>query len=253
MSSSIGTSFPRARVWILSQCILTAGLCSAGTISYTGTLSSPEDTVLTTLDLAATGNVTLQTYGFGGGTNAANTVIPSGGFDSFVGLFSGTGPGALFIDGASDILSTYSPGCPPAGLVTVGTVASQCGDVNVQFTGLTAGTYTVLLSDAGYLPEAVFETDGSLGDGFVDFTGGAFQTCDNPGNNNDCATDTANWALDITTSGGSSTPTPEPASFELAGLGLAIAAGVSSSRRLFLRSQAPVGEPPSKTIRRCKQ
>ena len=81
----------------------------AGTISYTGALANPEDTVLIDLTLASGGSVTLQTYGFGGGTNGAGTVIPSGGFDPFVGLFSGTGPNALFINGTSDILTTYSP------------------------------------------------------------------------------------------------------------------------------------------------
>jgi hypothetical protein len=67
-------------------------------------------------------------------------VIPSGWFDPFVGLFSGTGSTALFIDGNSNILSNYNPGCPPAGLVTVGSVPDQCGDVILGISGLTAGT-----------------------------------------------------------------------------------------------------------------
>ena len=65
----------------------------------TGTLSSPEDTVLIPLNLLTGGMVTLQTFGFGGGTNAAGTVVPAGGFDPFVGLFYGTGPTALFLNG----------------------------------------------------------------------------------------------------------------------------------------------------------
>jgi hypothetical protein len=60
---------------------------------------------------------------------------------------------------------------------------------------LSAGTYTVLLTDGEYIPAAFFETGGQLGDGFFDLTGGAFQTC----NGADCVTDTANWALDVTT------------------------------------------------------
>jgi len=203
---------------------------SAQTISDTGSLLSPEDTVLINLALVADGSVTLQTYGFGGGTNAAGAVIPSGGFDPFVGLFSGTGPGAAFIDGTSDILTNYFPGCPPAGTVTIGSIPGQCGDVNLQFSGLTAGTYTVLLSDAAYLPSAVFEDSGVLGDGFVDLTGGVFQTCYDA---NDCNTDTANWALDITTSGSSSVPSPvpEPPSAELAGLGIIFTIAWAWSRK----------------------
>jgi hypothetical protein len=193
---------------------------SAETLSYTGTLLNPEDTVQIDLMLTTSGSVALQTYGFGGGTNAAGTAIASGGFDPFVGLFSGTGSGAVFVNGTSDVLTNYSPGCPPAGTIAIGSIPGQCGDVNLQFADLAAGTYTVLLSDADYIPVAVFENSGLLGDGFVDLTGGVFQTCDDA---NDCNTDTANWALDITTSGVSSPPpVPEPPSAELAGLGVTL-------------------------------
>jgi hypothetical protein len=192
----------------------------AETVSYTGTLANAEDVFVTTANVASDGSLTLQTYGFGGGVNAAGTTIAAGGFDPFVGLFSGTGDSAVFVDGTSDILTNFSPGCPPAGTVTVGSFAGQCGDVTLQFTGLTAGSYTVLLSDAAYLPvPAVFDDPGgTLGDGFFDLTDGLFQTCVDE---NNCNTDTANWALDVTAAGGSSTPaaTPEPPSLELAGMG----------------------------------
>jgi hypothetical protein len=88
---------------------------------------------------ATSGTVTLQTYGFGRGQNAAGTEMPSMGFDPCVGLFSGTGPAAVFIDGPSDILSNCSPGCPPAGTLAIGSVPNQCGDVHLQFTDLAAG------------------------------------------------------------------------------------------------------------------
>jgi hypothetical protein len=193
-----------------------SGIAAAGTISLTGTLASPEDEALITLTLITSGDVTLQTYGFGGGTNAAGAVISSGGFDPFAGLFSGTGPTAVFIDGASDILTNYSPGCPPAGTIPIGSVPGQCGDVTFTLTGLSAGVYTVLLTDGEYIPNAVFEASpGYLGDGFTDFSAGVFQTC---ADLNDCNTDTANWALDITAPAGSSVP--EPGSVSLVALGL---------------------------------
>ena len=40
---------------------------------------------MTTVTLSTTGAITLQTYGFGGGVNAAGTTIAAGGFDPFVG------------------------------------------------------------------------------------------------------------------------------------------------------------------------
>jgi len=180
-------------------------------------------------DQPAAGSVTLQTYGFGGGTNAAGTAIPSGGFDPFVGLFSGTGSPAVFINGDSDVTTNYTPGCPPAGLVTIGSVPGQCGDVNLQFTGLTPGTYTALLTDGENIPNALFEPPGGLlGDGFTDLSGGVFQTCVDA---NDCNNDTANWALDITEPGGSAPSVPEPGAFGLAGLGLLLAAGLAVRKK----------------------
>ena len=198
---------------------------SGGTISYTGTLASPDDaSTVITVTLASGGTLGLQTYGFGGGTNAASEVIAAGGFDPFVGVFAGTGSTATFIDGTSDILSNYSPGCPPAGTVNIG--GAVCGDVTLSET-LAAGTYTVLLTDGEYTPTAVFETAGTLGDGFSDLTPGAFQTCN--ANGTKCITPTANWALDITTPG-STTATPEPAGLGAIGLAL-IAWSVAWRRR----------------------
>ena len=208
----------------LAVCVAGGGAAHgyADTISYTGTLANSEDSFTATVSVADGGTVTLQTYGFGGGVNGAGTMIAAGGFDPFVGLFSGAGDGALFVDGTSDILTNYTPGCPPAGTVMLGGSAT-CGDVNMQFTGLAAGTYTVLLSDGENIPFATFEgPGGTLGDGFVDFTAGVFQTCDT---NGDCNSDTANWALDVTTPGSSGTtpPVPEPPTAELVGVGIAMA------------------------------
>lgn len=189
------------------------------TTSYTGTLATPEDTFTTVFTLASSSTVTLQTWGFGGGTNANGQVIPAGGFDPLLALFSGTGNGALILVdgfgnpiGTSDVLTNYGPyaGCPPAGTVNIG--GTVCGDITMSVT-LGPGTYTVLLSDGSYIPLAVNPGPPIavlLGQGFFDLTGGAFQTC----NGNTCVTDTGNWAFDLTTSGGV-VQTPEPSSLLL--------------------------------------
>ena len=79
-------------------------------------------------------------------------MVPAGGFDPFVGVFAGTGDSASFINGTSDDLSNFSSfaGCPPAGTVNIG--GSVCGDITMSL-ALTVGTYTVLLSDAAFIPE----------------------------------------------------------------------------------------------------
>src|ERR1700722_2731738 len=70
--------------------VLLAGVARAdGTTSFTGTLANPEDSFITTFTLTSTDNVTVQTWEFGGGTDAAGTKTAAGGFDPLIALFSG--------------------------------------------------------------------------------------------------------------------------------------------------------------------
>jgi hypothetical protein len=212
--------------------LLTAGSVYADGISYVNTLATPESMFEVTLTLLTTSNVTLQTYGFGGGTNQAGTVIAPGGTDPFVGLFSGTGNGALFLDGTSLTLSNYSSfvGCPPAGTVS-NFGGTNCGDVTMMFASLAAGTYTVLLTDGQYDPLAAVGGGTTLGDGFVDLTGGIFcNAADFTGGvQTNCPNNSGAFALDVIT-----TPTvartPEPASLVLLGAGLFSIAGLRKRR-----------------------
>ncbi len=207
---------------VIVSAILSFGLCSAATVSDTGTLTSPEGTFLTTVDLTAAGGIILQTYGFGGDTNDAGEVIPAGGFDPFIGLFSGSGPTAVLLSGTADNLTNYTKSaCGSASLVSIGGVFGQCGDVNLQFTGLAAGTYTVLLSDANYVPNAMYETTGYLGDGFSDLTGGLlpFQTCYDASH---CRRRLNELGTRHRQVGSPTASASEPAPFALSGLGLAL-------------------------------
>jgi hypothetical protein len=218
----------------LAFCFALASLAAsarAETVSLTGTLATPEDTVEEVITLTTPGVVVLQTYGFGGGTNAAGNVISPGGTDPFLGIFSGTGDSASMVTdgfgdpyGTSIDLGNYGSfaGCPPAGMETIGG-SPQCGDVDISV-GLLAGTYTVLLTDGQYIPDAVFD-NGTLGEGFSDFTGGEF--CNVDINGVGCPNDSGAWALDITTPGSA---TPEPGTMLLIGAGL-LGLGVCQRRR----------------------
>jgi hypothetical protein len=192
------------------------------TTSHTGDLATSESTFETTLTLAFAENVTLQTYGFGGGVNGAGTHISAGGTDPFLAIFSGVGNGATILTdgmgnpfGTSLDLGNYSSfmGCPPAGLVNFG--GPTCGDITMSLTALAAGTYTLLLSDGQFIPYAVSD-NGTLGEGFADFTGGVFCNLSNNGVN--CPNTLGAFALDVTVSG-AVTPTPEPASLVLIAAG----------------------------------
>ncbi|CAM3882497.1 DVUA0089 family protein [Roseateles saccharophilus] len=198
-------------------CLSLPVLANLVTTSYTGTLTGADDSLTgqIVLSLSGASTVTLQTWGFGGGTNAAGVNIQAGGFAPFVGVFSGTGDSAQIVDGSSDILSNYGgySGCPPGSEATIG-AASVCGDLHMSF-DLGPGVYTVLLTNGTYLPNAVFG-GGQLGDGFTDLSGGVFQTCVGL----DCLDGSAKWALDIGVTG--VTALAEPATPILGGLALLI-------------------------------
>jgi len=88
-------------------CLLSStAWASSSFLSYTGTLSSSENDAELTFTLSSPDTVTFQTWGFGGGTNAAGQAIPPGGFDPLIALFTGSGPTAnVFLDGSGNPLA----------------------------------------------------------------------------------------------------------------------------------------------------
>jgi hypothetical protein len=80
---------------------------------------------------------------------------------------------------------------------------------------LAAGTYTLVLTDANYIANAIYD-NGALSEGFTDFTAGVFQTCDPV--SNACITTNGIYAVDITSTSGF---TPEPGALSLMAAGLA--------------------------------
>src|SRR5580700_9260799 len=64
-------------------------IASGSSVSFTRTLATPESVFETTFSVPSSGTVAFQTWGFGGGTNAGGQVVPSGGFDPLIALFSG--------------------------------------------------------------------------------------------------------------------------------------------------------------------
>jgi hypothetical protein len=208
----------------------------SGTISCTGSLDTPEDSFLKSFTVPEGGSlaVTIQTVGFGGGTNATGTVISPGGFDSLVALFSSPLETILTASGnpiASVPGSTqFFSGCPPAGTVSIGGTAT-CGD-NKLTTILAPGTYTLLLSDADYVPFAVSPgppISSFLSDGFGDLSAGVFQTCTNSGT---CISDDGNFAVDIS---GIPATVPEPSALVLLTCSLGAIVYVYKRRRHWLR------------------
>jgi hypothetical protein len=229
------------RVWIalsFSLLLLLPGIASADTLSYTGSLdpTNPNDVFLATFSIASSSNIVIQSYGYGGsadapgGTNAAGTVIAPGGFDTYLSLFTGTGPTATFLDSNDD------GGCGPASPDPV------CEDSRLDLTSLAAGAYTVALTLPNNFSIAENYGFGDLGDGFINLQGDYF----------DSASDevrTSNFAFDITSdttlsSGGtaSTAATPEPSSLALLATGLLFGTAIlgrnscKAAARIFLET-----------------
>jgi hypothetical protein len=180
----------------LALLIVVALPCQASSVSLTGSLdpNDPNDVFVYGFTLSAASTVTIQTYGYGGtsnapaGKNAAGQVISAGGFDPYVSLFLGIGAGATFLASNDD------GACPP------GYPAPACHDATLV-SPLAAGAYTLALSVFDNFSFAENLATGTLGDGFIGL-GSYFDAAS--------GTDrTSNYAVDISANG-PITPTPEP-------------------------------------------
>lgn len=165
-----------------SSLVATSTVNASGTISIVGTFATPNDVYTKTFTIANFSDVNIQTWSYGGGTNAAYDAIPAGGFDPAVALFEGSGASATIYDFNDDGT------CPPG----YATSTTYCLDATLNEVGLSPGTYTLAVTAA---PNVASGT--TLGDAFSG--GGSF--IDPFGNAR-----TKNFAVDIAIT--PSTPTP---------------------------------------------
>jgi len=216
---------------VLACLALCTSVARATTTTYSGSLATSESTYEPTLTLGSASDVTIQTYSFGEGET-----------DLFVGMFDSSGniltygtgcPGDLLTCnpfGTSLDLTNYSSfsGCPPASTETIGG-SPVCGDITMGLSDLAAGTYTILISDGNYQPNAVYD-NGNLSEGFTDLTGGQF--CNLVINGVDCTQDTGSYDFTVTTTPLKTPPppAPEPASLALLVSGLLGIAGFRKRR-----------------------
>lgn len=85
--------------------VLSAFPASASNFSFTGNLTSPNDIQQFNFSVGSSSNVTLETYSYAGGVNAAGTTIAGGGFDPILAVFNAAN-GALVgqdDDGGSNV------------------------------------------------------------------------------------------------------------------------------------------------------
>ena len=205
--------------WCLVSALLLASAQShAAAFSFTGTFSQDDDIFLIPFTLGADQNVTLRTLSYAGGTNAAGALVPAGGFDPILSLF--TSAGSLVAVSDDDGVATDP---------TSGNAYDSLLDL-----ALGAGSYILALTQYDNFPNGF-----DLADGFSSVFGpGNFtpalaadagnacpapQFCDDGG-----FARTGNYAVDLI----DVSAVPEPSSLALLALGLA---GWAASRR---RAQA---------------
>lgn len=193
--------------------LLCAGVVSASPLAYsfTGGITPGDSGAFTQDDnvqyigftVLSFETVTIQSWGFGGGTNAASTTIPSGGFQPVLTVYDTSGG----IE-AQDYNGCGACNTDPATLDTWDAYISQ---------GFLAGTYILAITEYNNVPYGPYWLGDSNEYGNGNFT--SQPGAPGPFRFQDGSQRTGDWAVDISPVD-YAYPIPEPASMALAGIGL---------------------------------
>jgi len=164
-------------------------LLAAGSFSFTGAFTQDDDKAIFAFSIASPETVTMRTWSYAGGINAAGASIASGGFDP-----------VLNWQGAND---------DGTGVVATDATTGNAFDSWLSL-DLVPGSYELYLTEAGNTAVDSLLSDGFTEDGQGDFTcpeylgiAGAF--CDATP-----AFRTGNYAVDILNADSVAAQTPEP-------------------------------------------
>src|SRR3954452_8620069 len=147
-------SVARIGAVVLCMFIATAVNAASLTASFTGNLATDDQHQLFNFTVGgiSSQDVTLRSWSYAGGTNAAGQVIPAGGFDPILAVFDSIG---TLIDQNDD------GGC---GLVAADPRTGRCWDSFLNLL-LAPGNYTVSISEYNNFANGPTLADGFLQDG----------------------------------------------------------------------------------------
>jgi hypothetical protein len=190
--------------------IALAAPAAATDFSFVGTLANDDEVLFFNFTVGAPSLVTLRTYSYAGGTNAAGAVIARGGFDPILSLYNAT-TGAKIADNDDGNSS-----------VPADSVSGEHYDTYFQSL-LGAGNYTVSVTEYDNFGPATLAGifNGSSSVGFADVSGAA----NNPRD--------GHWAFDVlnVASASQGGVVPEPATWGLMISGFGLTGAMLRRRR----------------------
>lgn len=191
-----------ARLALLGGLLTAAG--SAATLSFTGLLTADNDIGAGQFNVAVDSNVHLISLGASGGTNSDGFVVPGGGFDAVLTLYTFTGSYITFSDDGTTVGPDLITGFQMDPEIAIFLPAGQYRFAVSQFDNYPVGDYV-----DGFL----YDFDSN----FTAFYGcPAGEFCDAYGNDR-----IKRWAVDVTIEPVRAA-VPEPSAIALLGAGLAL-------------------------------
>ena len=206
---------------VILATLLVPSLSKADNFSFTGNLSAGNQVQVFDFSVGATSNVVLETWSYAGGTNAAGTVIPRGGFDPILAVFDSTGALIGQNDDGGSFVNADITGAHYDTYLNLTTLAA--GDYSVavmQYNNFANGpNFSNGFERSGNPNFATLFNGGTCGtDPYVDVAGAGANSCRD-----------SHWAFDILgVNSAAVVGTPEPATLVLLGSGLL---GLAASRK----------------------